>query len=64
MAHAAFDPVWKGGQITRTQAYALLAKSMRIPITECHIGMFDVAQCKAVVALCSSSTKLKRSCYE
>lgn len=51
-AHAAFDPLWKSGKMTRGAAYSALAKSMGIYKEQCHIGMFDVEQCEHVVAWC------------
>ena len=50
-AHASFDPVWKSRRVTRETAYAKLADAMEIPVAECHIGMFNVAQCKAVLRI-------------
>lgn len=52
LAHAAFDPLWKGGQTDRRAAYAWLAKELGLPLAACHIGEFDVKQCRAVVAAC------------
>lgn len=48
-AHALFDPLWKAAKQhrgwtqshARAKAYSWLAKSMDIPCSECHIGMFD-----------------------
>ena len=51
-AHAAFDPIWKSGKMTRGAAYSALAKSMGIYKEQCHIGMFNVEQCEYVVAWC------------
>lgn len=56
-AHNYFDPLWKarraqGVKNARSKGYAWLAAGMRLKPEECHIGMFDVAQCKEVVALC------------
>ena len=48
-AHAAFDPLWKSGRKTRSQAYSWLAQKMGLPQALTHIGMFDVEQCKKVV---------------
>lgn len=48
-AHAAFDPLWKSGQMTRRDAYAWLSKATGIDVDRCHIGMMDVADCKAVI---------------
>ena len=52
-AHAAFDPLWKSGQMSRSKAYALLAEKMGIDPKDAHIGMFDVEQCKTVILLCT-----------
>lgn len=49
-AHAAFDPMWKSGGMSRTQAYAWLAKALGISEANCHIGMMDLDACRAVVA--------------
>jgi len=51
-AHAAFDPIWKSGKMTRNKAYELLAKSLRLDKKHCHIGMFDVETCEEVIAWC------------
>lgn len=56
-AHAAFDPLWKGQPTkARSQAYRWLAVLLGIPASQCHIGMFNVEQCRRVVALCSERT--------
>ena len=51
-AHAAFDPLWKSGAKKRGSAYAWLADALRIDKKQCHIGMFDVADCRRVVEVC------------
>jgi hypothetical protein len=48
-AHAAFDPLWRSGRMTRHEAYALLGEKMKLPPKRVHIGMFDIDQCKRVV---------------
>jgi len=48
-AHAAFDPLWRSGLMTRTEAYDKLAEILNIPRGRAHIGMFDPAQCRRVV---------------
>ena len=50
-AHAAFDPIWTGGQWRRKDAYKWLAEQLEIDRLQCHIGMFDVDQCRAVVRI-------------
>lgn len=66
-AHAAFDPIWQA-RLARKRAedpkyiramarggrYKRLAQLLGVPREECHIGTFDVDQCKAVVAICES----------
>lgn len=52
-AHAAFDPLWKDdAALNRRQAYAWLAGRLNIPLSECHIGMFDVPMCDATATVC------------
>lgn len=47
-AHAAFDPLWKEGGMSRRQAYAWLQKALSLSEDECHIGMFSIEQCERV----------------
>lgn len=59
-AHAAFDPLWKGQpRGERSPAYAWLAESLNISPDKCHIGMFDVDQCRAVQRACYEKSKEK-----
>lgn len=61
-AHAAFDPLWQrkmqrdhcSKKSARGAAYMWLADQMKIPREDCHIGMFDEAQCRAATAICSN----------
>ena len=48
-AHAAFDPLWKSGEMKRAQAYKIMAEILNIPTNKAHIGMLDVGQCKKLV---------------
>lgn len=50
-AHAAFDPLWQWGSMSRGAAYKWLAKQMGITQQDCHIGMFTVEQCEQVVTI-------------
>ena len=59
LVHAVFDPYWKGNGAKRSHrgrrrrdAYKRLADTMGMPVQECHIGMFDVAQCERAIAAC------------
>jgi len=53
-AHTAFDPLWRYDGMTRRQAYQWLSKQMKIPESEAHIGMFDVARCVRAIQLCNA----------
>lgn len=48
-AHTIFDAFWKQRGIGRSAAYQRLAKDLNIDTMDCHIGMFDVEQCKLVI---------------
>jgi len=48
-AHNAFDWFWKSGQITRGQAYELLAEHLKLESDKAHIGMLDTDQCRSVI---------------
>lgn len=49
-AHEAFDPLWRSGELSRSEAYAWLARTLGVSPANCHIGMFDVDGCDAVIA--------------
>jgi len=67
-AHAAFDPLWKAKLerrrrergpeykvvYARGSGYAWLAGQMGIAPQNCHIGLFDVEQCKLVIDICTN----------
>lgn len=48
-AHASFDSLWRDGAMSRSRAYAWLAAALGISREQCHIGIFDVDDCFAVV---------------
>ena len=50
-AHAAFDPIWKSGFLSRRAAYTWLADVLGIPFDQCHIGEFDLQRCRQVVGI-------------
>lgn len=52
-AHATFDPIWKRGELSRGQAYAILADKMSLPINKTHFGMFTEQQCQQAIDICS-----------
>lgn len=55
-AHNAFDPMWRDTGIARNKCYAWLAGKMRVPIRDCHIGMFNETQCQKVIEFCKDVT--------
>jgi gamma-glutamyl:cysteine ligase YbdK (ATP-grasp superfamily) len=66
LAHEYLDNLWKrriSNEITkghaRGKAYKWLAQQMGIDSKHCHIGMFDVEDCKRVVELCKPYYKNK-----
>lgn len=67
IAHSAFDPIWRARFERKRQSdpsyrkhharggrYKRLAELLGIPRGDCHIGMFDVDQCRRVYAICKS----------
>ena len=55
-AHRVFDPLHRRGSMSRSQAYAWLAEALGVTAEECHIGEFDVDQCKRVVEVCHANS--------
>ena len=53
-AHKVFDPIWRSGLMSRKEAYQFLAQEMGITSEQCHIGMFNIQQCKQVYAILKS----------
>jgi hypothetical protein len=62
-AHAAFDPFWKSGMFSRGVAYEWLASEMGLPIDKCHMVLFNVEQCRQVVAICEAHPTHKQVVY-
>lgn len=48
--HGALDVLWEFQIMTRSDAYAALAREMGLPLAECHFGMFDEDQCESALA--------------
>lgn len=44
--HALFDPIWRDGYMTRTEAYHMLAKLMGTRPSQTHTGYMDKEQCE------------------
>lgn len=56
-AHKQFDVVWKDNIMTRKEAYIWLSKELHIPLSDCHIGMFDIRMCQKVIHLCKKQIR-------
>jgi hypothetical protein len=50
-AHAAFDPIWKSGEMRRPEAYLWLTRAMGLK-RQVHIAELDEADCGRVITLC------------
>lgn len=48
-AHAAFDPIWRSGEMSRTEAYAWLSGQLGLSIDNTHIALLDLDGCHAVI---------------
>lgn len=65
LAHRSFDPLWRrkadrqgvSKSKARKSGYKWLAKEMGMDARVCHIGMFDVTDCKRVVTVCIGEFK-------
>ena len=53
-AHAALDRLWKGGLMSKKQAYFWLQAKLGLPEQEAHIGKFSLFRCEEVIRLCNS----------
>lgn len=51
IAHAAFDPIWKSGTLSRGVAYQKLAEAMGLTSQECHMKKMTAEQAKRVPAI-------------
>ncbi len=59
-AHAAFDPMWKTGEIKRLKAYRWLADQLGIAVAKTHIADFGMDMCQRVVMVCRRQQSLKK----
>jgi len=53
-AHAAFDPIWKSGRMSRTKAYAWLRQQTGLSERDCHIGWMDDEQLRRIPEICTN----------
>lgn len=48
-AHKAFDRLWRGGRMSRADAYMWLSQTLMVPVEQAHIGMLTERQCEKLV---------------
>lgn len=53
VAHSWFDRIWKEDHMNRKEAYEWLSEVIGTPRNYTHIGMFNIATCKKVIAVCT-----------
>lgn len=58
-SHGSFDPLWKSGERSRSDAYSWLAHKLGIKKRDCHIGLFDIDMCRKVVSVCNQLQEAK-----
>lgn len=47
-----FNAIWEGGYKTRDEAYAWLAKQLRLKPEQCHFGLMNAEQCERAFEEC------------
>ena len=50
-AHAAFDPLWKRGLVSRATAYKALADALGIDRKDCHMKLMSAEMARRVPAI-------------
>ena len=56
-AHAAFNPLWQDGRISKGEVYKQLSEFMGLPRKGTHIGYFDIQQCERVIKFVEDKDK-------
>jgi hypothetical protein len=59
--HTAFDPLWRGGPMARTEAYDWMAHVLGIERERAHIGMLDKGQCELLLEKVAEKKLLLRN---
>ena len=59
--HSILDPMWRGGGIKgqRSKVYKWLSKGMGIKPEDCHVGMFNLEQCKSAIEFLDNKRPLE-----
>ena len=53
-AHDAFDPLWRSGRMSRSEAYKWLAEQLGQPASKTHISWMTAEQARQVAALAAA----------
>ncbi|EAQ8934078.1 TPA: hypothetical protein O7S29_003040 [Salmonella enterica] len=59
--HQVFDNIWVNGSYSRYEAYAWLAGKLSIPVSECHIGLFNEDTCIKAMTILKKHRYLTRN---
>lgn len=60
IAHSHFDPIWRGREMSRSNAYQYLADRLGIDKRDCHIGMFDENTCRKVIQIMKQDLEIRQ----
>lgn len=44
--HAKIDPIWKSGEISRSQVYGILSRQLGYDV---HVGSSNIEECKRII---------------
>ena len=47
--HSAFDPLWKEGSMTRSEAYSWMGEVLGLEKKDCHIAMLSEGNCLKLI---------------
>lgn len=60
--HTFFDAFWQAQNITRAEAYRLLARELGVPERKAHIGNMEMDDCQRVIDFCCKNQIKKEAC--
>lgn len=60
-AHAAFDPMWKRGTMSRRDAYGWMQRTFGMTAEQAHISRFGVAECERLLVAINGSKPVRQS---
>ena len=48
-AHKVFDKLWRSGEISRSEAYKFLQKTLHLPAKDAHISHLSIDECDELI---------------